>query len=82
MVIVQCETCPRVRVGTRWLVVDGAQVVGYAVVGTCPTCLAWRKRVSEAKYRREGRELLQRRAKGYGGPAPGEDIWRGFREGE
>jgi len=48
--------------------------------GQCPTCahlqgLAWKTRGA-----RIDQKLLRDRERRYGGPAPGDDVFRGFRE--
>lgn len=49
--------------------------------GIVRRCGELRLRESRLKYIREGRKLLRNRARGYGGPKPGEDVFRGFRKG-
>lgn len=60
-------------------VIQQGEEGGEVRYGLCALCLAHGKRASEAKWRREGRKLLRDRAKGYGGPVEGEDVFRGFR---
>jgi hypothetical protein len=75
---VRCEHCARVRFDAEgWQ--DHPGKLPREVVGMCVTCGAWAQRQREIKWAREGRQLLARRAKGYGGPAEGEDVFRGFR---
>jgi hypothetical protein len=51
------------------------------VAGTCRTCADLVKAERERERVREDKRLLRDRARGYGPPAEGEDIWRGFKEG-
>ena len=75
--IPECETCGRVRVDGAWVYLE--RVVA-DVVGECVGCLQRRKRAEVRRQREESEQLLANRARGYGGPAEGEDVFRGMRE--
>jgi len=47
----------------------------------CALCGALEAKANATRWARECRRTAARAAKGYGGPAEGEDIWRGFKEG-
>ena len=66
------------RVGCGRVVQDGGGPVEEA---TCVACGAAEKRAQAARYAREGRELLERRRKGYGAD-PDRVDWEGLRRGE
>lgn len=55
---------------------------GREVVGTCVTCGGLQKRAWAQKAARGAARVRRNAARGYGGPAEGEDVFRGFREGE
>ena len=76
---VRCERCARVRFDPDLAWEDHPGTVPGEVAGTCATCGAWIKKQREIQYARECRRTAARAAKGYGGPAEGEDVWRGFR---
>lgn len=77
MTIVQCEGCGRVHVDGEW---QHRPEIQPTRVGICATCLAWKQKQAKARYYREARGVERRAAKGYGGPAEGEDVFRNFRE--
>ena len=56
---------------------EGGRVVRGA---QCVLCRQAEVAASAERWQREGRKLLRDRAKGYGGPKEGEDVWRGFRQ--
>ena len=60
-------------------VIQTGEQGGEVRMGICALCLEFGKSAAERKWQREGRELLRDRAKGYGGPVEGEDVFRGFR---
>jgi hypothetical protein len=76
---VRCATCARVRYepGEPWQ--DHPGRLPREVEVQCEVCAAWAKRQREIQRARMDRKLLRDRAKGYGGPAEGEDVFRGFR---
>lgn len=81
---VRCMDCARVRFHTPGPGVwtdHPARLAGEVAV-MCATCVELRRRLARAKEAAMDRQLLRDRARGYG-PAPeGEDVFRGFREGE
>jgi hypothetical protein len=77
---VRCERCARVRFDPdTWE--DHPGTVPGEVAGTCRTCGDLLKAERAKQYARECRRTAARAAKGYGGPAEGEDVFGGFREG-
>jgi hypothetical protein len=75
----RCATCARVRFdpGGDWQPHPG--LLPREVEGICKTCGDWAHRQREIQYARECRRTAARAAKGYGGPAEGEDVFRGMR---
>ena len=78
---VRCERCARVRFDPDTAWEDHPGTVPGEVAGTCRTCGDLLKVERAKQYARECRRTAARAAKGYGGQAEGEDIWRGFKEG-
>jgi hypothetical protein len=79
---IRCEHCARVRFDAAGGWQDHPGTLPREVMGTCVTCGAWMERQRRIQYARECRRTAARAAKGYGGPAEGEDVFRGFRGGE
>lgn len=65
-----CESCGQT-------VVEGEPP---AVVGYCRLCRAMDEAIQQNTRRRELRAIDKRRSAGYGPPAPGVDLFAGFRE--
>jgi hypothetical protein len=78
---VRCERCARVRFDPDTAWEDHPGTVPGEVAGTCRTCGDLLKAERAKQYARECRRTAARAAKGYGGPAEGEDVFGGFREG-
>lgn len=73
------ESASGARILCNRIVQDGEDSIEW---GQCQTCAglqaaAWKKREVQ-----EGRRLLRNRERGYGGPAEGEDVFRGMRGNE
>jgi hypothetical protein len=50
--------------------------------GQCRVCAEMQRQAQVRRQVRAERQVRRNAARGYGGPAPGEDIWKGFREEE
>ena len=70
-----------VRIRCMDPVIHQGGIGGKQESGQCSLCMAHQVRANEMRWQREGRRLLRDRAKGYGAPAEGVDVWAGFREG-
>lgn len=77
--LVQCRFCGRVRLHEEWVRDSSVKV---DVIGFCALCGRLDKDKAERAWKREGRELLRRRERGYGPPAEGEDVFAGFKGDE
>jgi hypothetical protein len=63
-------------------VYDEGEVGGITVLGCmCPACGAQHEKARQQRSRRADQraERERRQGKTYGGPLPGEDVFRGFR---
>lgn len=74
---IRCGTCGLIRrhPGSSWRY--WPKPIPGEVEVICQLCLKLKQKLNERKREREGRELLRRRAKGYG-PAVG-DVFAGFK---
>jgi len=83
-VLTSCERCGRVLVGNDpegrgiWKRSDASATPA----GICPGCMEREVRKQRRDYYRGVRQVQENLARGYGGPEPGEDVFRGFRDGE
>jgi len=75
--VLVCRICHRCKIDGDWGHLGGVEADHVRI---CPTCLGWQTRVQQAKARQQDRKLLRDRERGYGGPAEGEDVFRGMRE--
>lgn len=78
--ICECSRCRRLLIDGVWTVRAG---VVAQVVGTCPTCGAWQKRIQKAKYYEGVRRTVRRlehKEPWAEGTTP-DDPFQGFRNG-
>ncbi len=61
-------------------VIQQGEPGGEVVLGQCRVCAEQERQAQALRLAREERQVRRNAARGYGGPAPGEDIFRGFHE--
>lgn len=58
--ILACSVCHRVRIDGKWCVWSHRVDESTQVMGTCPTCGEWQKRIQRAKYYEGVRRTVRR----------------------